>query len=161
MPRCGATFDENSVPPWTRGDFRGVLKSETHPGASRHPSDGGDFQRRRVRPEHSRKSPRHSFQLAEGSTPVPTWNIDTFSYQSRHVCATRRLVLPRATPQSAMALARRNSNADTTHSMAKTAFKPKTGAIPGWNGGWGELGSISRSCQPAFQITSAITGTNI
>jgi len=25
MPRCGATFDENSVPPWTRGDFRGVL----------------------------------------------------------------------------------------------------------------------------------------
>jgi len=23
MPRCGATFDENSVPPWTRGDFRG------------------------------------------------------------------------------------------------------------------------------------------
>ena len=25
MPLCGATFDENSVPPWTRGDFRGVL----------------------------------------------------------------------------------------------------------------------------------------
>jgi hypothetical protein len=25
MPRCDATFDENSVPPWTRGDFRGVL----------------------------------------------------------------------------------------------------------------------------------------
>ena len=25
MPRCGATFDENTVPPWTRGDFRGVL----------------------------------------------------------------------------------------------------------------------------------------
>ena len=22
--RCGAAFDENSVPPWTRGDFRGV-----------------------------------------------------------------------------------------------------------------------------------------
>ena len=25
MPRCGATFGENSVPPWTRGAFRGVL----------------------------------------------------------------------------------------------------------------------------------------
>jgi hypothetical protein len=24
MLRCGATFDENSVPHWTRGDFRGV-----------------------------------------------------------------------------------------------------------------------------------------
>ncbi len=24
MPRCGATFDENDVPHWTRGDFRGV-----------------------------------------------------------------------------------------------------------------------------------------
>ena len=23
MPRCGTTFDENSLPPWTRGDFRG------------------------------------------------------------------------------------------------------------------------------------------
>jgi hypothetical protein len=23
MPLGGATFDENSVPPWTRGDFRG------------------------------------------------------------------------------------------------------------------------------------------
>ena len=54
MPRCGATFDENSVPPWTRGDFRGVLRPddlvwvvdpEPHPGASRHPSEGGDFQR--------------------------------------------------------------------------------------------------------------------
>ena len=53
MPRCGATFDENSVPPWTRGDFRRVLgvthnlvwvvDRGTHPGAPRHPSDGGDF----------------------------------------------------------------------------------------------------------------------
>ena len=24
MPRCSATFDENIVPPWTRGDFRGL-----------------------------------------------------------------------------------------------------------------------------------------
>ena len=24
MPRCGATFDKMCVPPWTRGDFRGV-----------------------------------------------------------------------------------------------------------------------------------------
>jgi hypothetical protein len=24
MPHCGARFDENSVPPWTKGDFRGV-----------------------------------------------------------------------------------------------------------------------------------------
>jgi hypothetical protein len=29
MPRCGATFDENSVPPWTRGDFRRVLGAVT------------------------------------------------------------------------------------------------------------------------------------
>ena len=54
MPHCGATFDENGVPPWTRWDFRGGLgvthnlvwavDRGTHPGASRHPSDGGDFQ---------------------------------------------------------------------------------------------------------------------
>jgi len=31
MPRCGATFDENGVPPWTRGDFRGVLNVGTKP----------------------------------------------------------------------------------------------------------------------------------
>ena len=31
MPRCGATFDEKSVPPWTRGDFRGVLNAGTNP----------------------------------------------------------------------------------------------------------------------------------
>jgi tetratricopeptide (TPR) repeat protein len=31
MPLCGATFDENSVPPWTRGDFRGVLGQGTNP----------------------------------------------------------------------------------------------------------------------------------
>ena len=42
--------DENSVPPWTRGDFRGfgavtdnlvwVVRSEAHPGAGRDPSEG-------------------------------------------------------------------------------------------------------------------------
>ena len=26
MALSGATFDENSVPPWTRGGFRGVLE---------------------------------------------------------------------------------------------------------------------------------------
>jgi hypothetical protein len=26
VPPGGATFDEDSVPPWTRGDFRGVLE---------------------------------------------------------------------------------------------------------------------------------------
>jgi len=31
MPRCSATLDENSVPPWTRGDFRGVLNVGTNP----------------------------------------------------------------------------------------------------------------------------------
>ena len=31
MPRCGVTFDEKSVPPWTRGDFRGVLNAGTNP----------------------------------------------------------------------------------------------------------------------------------
>jgi hypothetical protein len=44
MPPRRATFDENSVPPWTRGDFRGVgavtdnlvwvVDPESHPGAS-------------------------------------------------------------------------------------------------------------------------------
>jgi hypothetical protein len=29
MPGCDATFDENSVPPWIRGDFRGVLNVGT------------------------------------------------------------------------------------------------------------------------------------
>ena len=43
MPPSGATGGENSLPPWTRGDFRGVLKSGTHLGAARHPSDGGEF----------------------------------------------------------------------------------------------------------------------
>jgi hypothetical protein len=28
-PRCGATCDENGVPPWTRGDFRGVFEAAT------------------------------------------------------------------------------------------------------------------------------------
>jgi hypothetical protein len=58
MPRCGTTFDENAVPPWTRGDFRGVFKRGNKPTpalrdrcrsatavAPRHPSQGGDFQR--------------------------------------------------------------------------------------------------------------------
>ena len=31
MRLCGATFDEESVPPWTRGDFRGVLNAGTNP----------------------------------------------------------------------------------------------------------------------------------
>ena len=31
MPRCGATFDENTVPPWTGGDFRGGLDAATDP----------------------------------------------------------------------------------------------------------------------------------
>ena len=56
MPPCGATFDENSVPPWTRGDFRGVLNAGTNPprrcatavaavkaSQAFTPSDGGDF----------------------------------------------------------------------------------------------------------------------
>ena len=56
MPRCGATFDENSVPlgqGGTSGGFWGVTHNlvwvvdrGTHPGASRHPSDGEDFQGR-------------------------------------------------------------------------------------------------------------------
>ena len=31
MPRCGATVDENSVPPWTRGDFRGIFERGNKP----------------------------------------------------------------------------------------------------------------------------------
>ncbi len=52
MPLCGAKFDENSVPPWTRGGLQGGLNAGSNPprrsataGASRHPSEGGDFQR--------------------------------------------------------------------------------------------------------------------
>ena len=30
MPPGGATFDESAVPPWTRGDFRGVLGRGNH-----------------------------------------------------------------------------------------------------------------------------------
>jgi hypothetical protein len=26
MSLCGTTFDEDNVPPWTRGDFRGVME---------------------------------------------------------------------------------------------------------------------------------------
>ena len=37
MPRCGITFDENSVPPWTRGDFRGVWSGLSgRPSQTRH-----------------------------------------------------------------------------------------------------------------------------
>ncbi len=31
MPLCGTQFNEGNVPPWTRGDFRGVLETETTP----------------------------------------------------------------------------------------------------------------------------------
>ena len=31
MPRSDATFDENSVPPWTRGDFRGGFERKPTP----------------------------------------------------------------------------------------------------------------------------------
>jgi len=31
MLRCDTTFDENPVPPWTRGDFRGVWGSDPQP----------------------------------------------------------------------------------------------------------------------------------
>ncbi len=57
MSRCGTTCDENSVPPWTRGDFRGVLGRETYPPrlpSGSHPSDGGDLQKRT--PSFRRKS---------------------------------------------------------------------------------------------------------
>src|SRR6476646_3195764 len=52
MPLCGATLDESGVPPWTRGTSGGVwgrdnlvwvVDPETHPGASRHPSEGVIF----------------------------------------------------------------------------------------------------------------------
>jgi hypothetical protein len=43
MPRCGATFDEDRVPPWIRGDFRGVLGGEYQPTPALRASDGGHF----------------------------------------------------------------------------------------------------------------------
>ena len=56
MPRCGTTFDENSVPPWTRGDFRGFwgpqlttlcgLLIRNPPRRLAPPLQGGDFHRR-------------------------------------------------------------------------------------------------------------------
>ena len=52
MPPRAAPRSMKSVPPWTRGDFSGVLNVGTNPPwrcatavASRHPSNGGDFQR--------------------------------------------------------------------------------------------------------------------
>jgi hypothetical protein len=48
MPRCGSTFDENSVPPWTRGDFREVLIAGTDPPRRcAPPLPRGDFLRRK------------------------------------------------------------------------------------------------------------------
>ena len=55
MPRCGATFDENTVPPWTRGTSGGfggeyqptpALRDRCRCGEGFQaftPSDGGDF----------------------------------------------------------------------------------------------------------------------
>ena len=37
MPLCGVTFDENSVPSWTRGNFRGFLNAGTNPSRSARP----------------------------------------------------------------------------------------------------------------------------
>jgi len=31
MPRCGATFDEKSVPPWTRGGLQGGFERGNKP----------------------------------------------------------------------------------------------------------------------------------
>jgi hypothetical protein len=53
MPSCGATFDENSVPPLDKGGLQGGFREQkpTHPGASVKvsqaftPSEGGDFRR--------------------------------------------------------------------------------------------------------------------
>ena len=52
MPHFGATFEKTASP--GQEDFRGVMEAvtdnpmwvvdpETQPGASRHPSEGGDF----------------------------------------------------------------------------------------------------------------------
>ena len=46
MPPCGATEDENGVPPWKRGTSGGFWVAFTYPGAPRHPSERRDFQRR-------------------------------------------------------------------------------------------------------------------
>jgi len=56
MPRCGATFDEKSVPPWTRGDFRGVCEHGTPttpavavgPGVPSSTEEGSSFSKERV-----------------------------------------------------------------------------------------------------------------
>ena len=46
MPPSCATFDENSVPPWTRGDFRGVFEHGNKPHPEAFGFSGGDFTRR-------------------------------------------------------------------------------------------------------------------
>jgi len=49
MPLCGTSKDENTVPLGQRGGLQGRFEREqTHPGAVRHPSDGGDFQRKGI-----------------------------------------------------------------------------------------------------------------
>ena len=42
MPHCGATFDENTVPPWIRVDFKGVWSgfSAAFSNPSRQPPEG-------------------------------------------------------------------------------------------------------------------------
>jgi hypothetical protein len=67
MPSRGATIDENSIPPWTRGDFRGVLNAEANPPRRlRDRCCCGSIRRRRTRhTNHPR--PGIPFSTEEGS----------------------------------------------------------------------------------------------
>ena len=61
MLSCGATFDENSVPPWTRGDFRGVFERENKPSPALRDRRGSICCRRTLYANHPRsgRGPLH------------------------------------------------------------------------------------------------------
>ncbi len=101
MPRCGATFDESSVPPWKRGDFRGVLNAGRNPprrcatavaavkaSQAFTASDGGDFQRVE-RPLVS------SFRPSEARAGIQSSGEASSGFPSRHlICRQSSGMMP-------------------------------------------------------------------
>jgi hypothetical protein len=75
MPRCGATFDENTVPPWTRGDFRGVDAATDPPRRCAPPLRRKGF---------SEEATRAASKLYSGTTA--TASISTFKPLPNPTC---------------------------------------------------------------------------
>src|SRR5687768_7264380 len=82
-PACGPTFDENSVPPWTRGDFRGFLEPTTWCG----------LLIRKLTPALRAAPPREGISRGEIHEPPPfsscSWiGVRRFPGQRGHAAAT-------------------------------------------------------------------------